>query len=82
MEIDTGTAVTLISESTMRSLLPHLHLSKPTMRLRTYTAQLIAVIGQGRVEVRYKEYGGSYVLTVVQGNGPPCLAGTGSAASS
>ena len=43
------------------------------MRLRTYTAQPIAVIGQARVEVRYKEYAGSHVLTVVQGKGPPLL---------
>lgn len=73
MEIDTGAAVTLISESTMRSLFPNLHLSTPTMRLRTYTAQPIAVVGQARVEVRYKDYSGSHVLTVVQGKGPALL---------
>lgn len=73
MEIDTGAAVTLISESTMRSLLPHLHLSKPTVRLRTYTAQPIDVIGQARVEVKYNEYAGSHVLTVVKGKGPALL---------
>ena len=57
----------------MRSLLPHLHLSKPTMHLRTHTAQPIPIIGQARVEVRYKEYASSHVLTVVQGKGPSLL---------
>ena len=73
MEIDTGAAVTLISEATLRSLLPHLPLSKPTMRLRTYTAQPISVLGQALVEVKYNDYSGSHVLTVVKGKGPALL---------
>ena len=73
MEIDTGAAVTLIPESRLRSLLPDLQLSKTTMRLRTYTAQPITVVGQAQVEVRYQDYAGSHVITVVKGSGPTLL---------
>ena len=73
MEIDTGAAVTLIPESRLRSLLPDLQLSKTTMRLRMYTAQPITVVGQAQVEVRYQDYAGSHVITVVKGSGPTLL---------
>ena len=73
MEIDTGAAVTLISEVTLKSLLPHLALSEPTLKLRTYTAQPIEVLGQARVKVSYNKYSGTHVLTVVKGTGPSLL---------
>ena len=73
MEIDTGAAVSLVSEATYKTLFPGLPLSKPALKLRTYTAEPITVLGRLRVRVKYKKYKGSHDLIVVQGSGPSLL---------
>ena len=73
MEIDTGAAVSLISRSTYESLFPDLPLTRPTVQLRTYTAQPIATVGQVRVSVGYQGYTDLHDLTVVEGMGPSLL---------
>ena len=79
MEIDTGSALTLISQATYSSLWPK-GLSPPllstTVRLRTYSGEELKVLGRAVVEVRY---GGQVMegmgLVVVGGGGGPSLLG-------
>ena len=73
MEIDTGAAVSLISQTTQEDLFPSTHLDKSSLVLRTYTAETIPVLGQMEVEVRYGGYTGHHKLYVVRGKGPPLL---------
>ena len=73
MEIDTGAAVSLISQTTQEDLFPSARLDKSSLVLRTYTAETIPVLGQMEVEVRYGEYTGHHKLYVVRGKGPPLL---------
>ena len=69
MEIDTGATVSLISTATFKSLFQNTTLEKTSIRLRTYTGKPIAVAGQLKVKVRYKQYMGNHLLYVVKGSG-------------
>ena len=53
MEIDTGAAVSLISEETQKYLFPKGCLCQPKVHLKTYTSESIPVIGVLRVQVNY-----------------------------
>ena len=70
MEVDTGAAVSIISERTQKSLFPSTDLAKPNVRLRTYTSKPIPVVGQMSVEVKHNGYVGRHTLYVVERNGP------------
>ena len=74
MEIDTGASVSLMSQSLQETLFPAATQAKPTVKLRTYTAEPITVVGQLTVEVKYGQYVGRLRLVVVKGSGP-CLLG-------
>ena len=73
MEIDTGASVSLISEELQKTVFPDAHLTKPTSTLRTYTSELIPVVGQMTVKVKYGDYVGYHKLYVVKGKGPSLL---------
>lgn len=73
MEIDTGAAVTLISQAMQESHFPTAKLDRPTLTLHTYTAQPIKLVGQMTVQVRYQGYVGQHILYVVSGQGPSLL---------
>ena len=69
MEIDTGACNTLIGEDTYRSLLIRPKLKPSALKLRTYTGDLISILGEFRTSVVYK--GQSYAklkVVVVQGS--------------
>ena len=70
MQIDTGAAVTLISQKTQRKLFPNAILQKPTLTLHTYIAE---VIGQMTVTVKHHQFQGKKIIYVVSGNGPSLL---------
>ena len=70
MEVDTGAAVTLISEETQKKLFSKANLSKSTVKLQTYTAEPLHVLGTQEVQVRYGNYVGKHNLYVIKGNGP------------
>ena len=53
MEIDTGAAVSLIPEKSQCSLFPESNLTSSTVVLKTYTEQLIPVLGEMSVQVKY-----------------------------
>ena len=76
MEIDTGAAVSLISEKTYKTqwspqFQPTLKASN--VRLHTYTKESIEVLGSIPVEVTYKRQKKSLSLLVVAGEGPSLL---------
>ena len=73
MEIDTGTAVSIMSNKTKKALFLSKVLSKPTLNLRTFASEPIPVLGQSTVEVCYGTYVGTHQLHVVKGSGPTLL---------
>ena len=77
MEIDTGASVSVISESTYRSSLwtdrERPPLQNTTARLRTYTGEPIAVLGQLEPTVEYGTQKKRLKLLVVRGDGPSLL---------
>ena len=74
MEVDTGAAVTIVSEQQFQRLLPQGQVSKSTVVLRTYTSEIIPMLREAQMNVKYK--GQSYTLTayITRGAGP-CLLG-------
>ena len=75
MEIDTGAAVLLISESTNNSLWSgeNKPLQQADVSLHTYSGEKLPVIGQISVVVKYLEQKCLLTLLVVRGEGPSLL---------
>lgn len=73
MEVDTGAAVSLVSESTLKSTFPKLQLHPSSIMLKTYTNEPVKVLGEVEVAVEYKEQQANLRLVVVPGNGPSLL---------
>ena len=75
MEVDTGAAVSLVSEETVNnsSFLKYLPLKQTSVRLRTYTGQPVSVLGQLLVKVQHNEAQGTMPLQVVKGSGTTLL---------
>lgn len=73
MEIDTGAAISLTSEKTRKALFPSASLDRPAINLRTFTADPISVVGEMKVNVRYKGYKGSHNLYAMRESGPSLL---------
>ena len=65
MEVDTGAAVSIISNQTRRSLFPDIELRKCAIVLKTYTEEAMEVIGQLNVRVTYGSQEAKLVLVVV-----------------
>ena len=73
MELDTGAAVTIMSETAFNEKLQGLRLSPSTVKLRTYVGNCISVLGQATVPVKYKDQQYQLPLYVVSGNKPTLL---------
>ena len=74
MEVDTGAAVSLISEATYKRLWKNPPKLKPTTtRLRTYSGQQLVVLGTLVVNVEYETQQVARSLIVVKGSGPSLL---------
>ena len=69
MEVDTGAAVSIVSECTYRGL-RSVTLKKSQVFLRTYSAEPLVVLGEADVEVQYKGQPLKLRLIVVKGDGP------------
>jgi len=54
MELDTGAAFSIISNQTWRSQFPDLQLRNSSLVLKTYTDELMQVVGQLNVRVKYR----------------------------
>ena len=70
MEVDTGAAVSIISDATRKAKFPHLKLHKSNVILKTYTEEPMKVMGNLHVCVRYGDQESKLVLVVVRGDGP------------
>jgi len=70
MELDTGAAVSVISEQTQRRLFPQTTLKPTSVLLRTYTGEPMTVAGEMTVNVQYRAQSCTLPLLVVAGNGP------------
>lgn len=71
MELDTGAALSLISESTYKKLWKVPPKLKPTTtRLRTYSGHPLTVLGTIQVKVNYEKQQVVESLLVVKGSGP------------
>ena len=68
-EVDTGAAVTLISEATYNQHFIGKPLQESAIRLKTYTVERVQVLGEISVQVSYGTQSGAYVLYVVKGTG-------------
>ena len=75
MEVDTGAAASVISEKTYHALwhdnAPLIQQTK--VKLRTYTGELLEILGQVNVQVKYQGQEEQLPLLVVRGNGPSLL---------
>ena len=78
MELDTGAAITIISETKYKEQFTGKKLRESSMLLKTYSGERLRVIGKMDVKVEYERQKASLTLTVVAGDGPSLLGGTGS----
>ncbi len=74
MELDTGAAVTLISEATCHQLWPDRPLQECITRLCTYAGEQIQVLGQLEVAVQSGDQHATLPLLVVQVKGASLLS--------
>ena len=70
MELDTGAAVSLVSEETYHRLWPQKQLQQAATVLRTYSGEQLHVCGCMEVEVVYGHQLFTLPLLVIKGNGP------------
>ena len=70
MELDTGAAVSVISESTFHSLLgKSIELQPSTTTLRTYLGRELPILGTAQVEVQYESQQATLPVFVIKGEG-------------
>lgn len=70
MELDTGAAVSLVSEATYKQLFADTPLSETSTTLKTYSGEPLRVVGQREVEVCAEKQTARLPLVVVAGDGP------------
>ena len=70
MEVDTGAALSIISQATKELVFPDLPLHSSKVVLKTYTGEHMPVIGNLHVKVQYGTQAAKLVLVVVAGDGP------------
>ena len=69
MELDTGAAMSLISEGTYQKFFSDIILQKSTVKLKSYSGEEIPVLGQMEVLVKYNHQEQNLPLLVVKGDG-------------
>lgn len=70
MEIDTGAAVSIISEKMYLTQFPERPLDVASVKLKTYTGETMPVLGQFEATIDYKQQREQLPLIVVKGAGP------------
>ena len=70
METDTGTTMSVMSETTFNQLWPGRCLSATDVRLCSYTKEPISVLGCMEVKISYHNQTAYLLLLVVEGRGP------------
>ena len=74
MEVDTGAAVSLMSQKKLKQALPGAKVKPTNVVLRTYTSEVIPVLGEVLVDVTYGQQSKKLTLYVTKRDGP-CLMG-------
>ena len=74
MELDTGAALSLISEKDFKVRWPNTNIGSSQIKLRTYTGEQVSVLGSYHVNVVHNSQMMELPLLVVKGAGP-CLLG-------
>ena len=69
MEVDTGAAVSVVSEDTYKELFFDLLLKRASVCLKTFTGEQIPILGEIAVEVCYQQQRHQLSLIVVKGKG-------------
>jgi hypothetical protein len=70
MEVDTGAALSIISEATRKAMFPSLRLHKSEVMLKACTEEPMQVVDNLHVRVDYGRQQAKLVLVVVGGDGP------------
>ena len=74
MELDTGAAVSVMSKASYEKISDGCsNLDDTSLRLRTYTGEMVKPLGTANVEVRYQEQKCMLPVTVVESNAPTLL---------
>ena len=73
MEVDTGAAVSIVSEQRLKKVLPHAEIKATDVKLKTYMSERIPLLGVTRVTVKYREQRKKLTLYVTKGEGPTLL---------
>ena len=73
MEVDTGAAYSLITDTTFKEFWPDRRLNKSDVRLCTYSVEPIEVLGSLTVAVKYVNQDSEEPLLVVKGTGLPLM---------
>ena len=73
MEVDTGAEVSIISEATRKSLFLGLKPTRSNVVLKTYTEEVVPIVGELSVQVQYSDQTKQLKLIVVSGDGPNLL---------
>ena len=73
MEVDTGAALSLVSEATFKELWPDRSPESTRVRLCSYSGEAIPVLGSIDVNINYNGQEAQLPLVVVQGQGPNLL---------
>ena len=73
MEVDTGAALTVISEKIFHEHFSGLSVKPTNLRLKTYTKEIITPVGSVEMMVEYKNQQHTLPLIVVPGNSPTLL---------
>ena len=73
MELDSGAAVTIISEK-YSELFSDAPLRQSLLLFKTYSGERLSVVGDMSATVQYEQQTQDLVLTVLEGDGP-CLLG-------
>jgi len=69
MKVNTGSAVSLSSESTFANKWPNTPLQSSSVKLKTYSNEQLHVLGQFEVSIQYSHHSAQLSLVVVEGNG-------------
>jgi len=70
MELDTGSAVSVMSEGVYLEYLRHIPLKDTSLKLRTYTAESVKLMGFCYVTVQYQGQSKEIPICLVENDGP------------
>ena len=76
MELDTGSAVSIVPVSTFNEIFPDIELLPTSMQLRTYSGDQLRALGKAKVEIECNGQRAQDDLYIVDTTGPPLFGRT------